>query len=327
MKVLIFEYITGGGLAGQELPSKLAAEGRMMLQALLEELTSLHEVKLVLPLDARCKDFSLPPNVQVLPVAKNDNIHSVLQELTGEVDMVWPIAPETGGTLAVIARQVKANNKILLASEPDTIALCGNKWDTYCKLKAFALPVVETLLFSEFKVRPFARSVIKPVDGVGCEGSLIQDGLSALKLPVGGPAAYLFQPFVDGQAISLSCLFKQGQAWLLSCNRQDVTVENRQFRLRNCLVNISTRYRAYYQRLIQQIAQAIPGLWGYVGIDLIESVDRGPLILEINPRLTTSYVGIGRATGINVAEQVLCLLKGEPELIFTDQQTIRVVIH
>jgi len=37
-------------------------------------------------------------------------------------------------------------------------------------------------------------------------------------------------------------------------------------------------------------------------------------VLEINPRLTTSFVGIYDALGINIAEAVLQLVHGEPIL-------------
>ena len=36
MKILVFEYITGGGFNKHELPDALANEGRLMLQALLD---------------------------------------------------------------------------------------------------------------------------------------------------------------------------------------------------------------------------------------------------------------------------------------------------
>ncbi|WP_256360467.1 hypothetical protein [Methylomonas koyamae] len=49
-------------------------------------------------------------------------------------------------------------------------------------------------------------------------------------------------------------------------------------------------------------------------------------MLEINPRLTSSYVGIGQATGINVAEQVLRLRQGEPIAVPTRQQCVEVTI-
>jgi predicted ATP-grasp superfamily ATP-dependent carboligase len=49
-------------------------------------------------------------------------------------------------------------------------------------------------------------------------------------------------------------------------------------------------------------------LWGYAGIDLILTAG-GPVILEINPRLTTSYVGLRQATGENPATLMLDLYR------------------
>jgi predicted ATP-grasp superfamily ATP-dependent carboligase len=93
------------------------------------------------------------------------------------------------------------------------------------------------------------------------------------------------------------------------------------------LVNVPNRYPDVYQNLIDQIAKALPELWGYIGIDLIETAEQGPLLLEINPRLTTSFVGIYPATGINVAEQVIQLLTNDPQIKPTQQQIVTVDIH
>ena len=54
------------------------------------------------------------------------------------------------------------------------------------------------------------------------------------------------------------------------------------------------------------MCRAIPGLWGYVGVDLVIG-DNGPVVLEVNPRLTTSYIGLSRSIGHNVAELLLRL--------------------
>ena len=327
MKILVFEYITGGGLAGQDLSVALAAEGRMMLRALLDDLRFVSGLELILPLDQRCIDFSVPANAHVVPVGENDDLQQILPELIAKVDMVWPIAPETEGILANIARQVKAGNKTLLLSEAETVALCGNKLETYRRLQASAIPVVETLPLSAWKSLSVTPCVIKPIDGVGCEGSRIIENPSAFPFTIGDPAAYVLQPLMEGQAISLSCLFKHGRAWLLCCNQQEVAIHDGQFLLRACLVNVANQQVDFFRGLAERVAKAIPGLWGYVGIDLIDSADKGPLILEINPRLTTSYVGIKQATGINVAEQCLALLKGEPDITHTDQRAIKIGIH
>jgi predicted ATP-grasp superfamily ATP-dependent carboligase len=58
--------------------------------------------------------------------------------------------------------------------------------------------------------------------------------------------------------------------------------------------------------LARRIAQALPGLWGYVGVDYLETAS-GPVVLEINPRPTTSCCGLRPALGLNLASLVLAL--------------------
>jgi len=48
---------------------------------------------------------------------------------------------------------------------------------------------------------------------------------------------------------------------------------------------------------------ALPGLRGHVGVDLVVAPDRC-VVIEVNPRLTTSYVGLRRALRANLAELV-----------------------
>jgi predicted ATP-grasp superfamily ATP-dependent carboligase len=52
---------------------------------------------------------------------------------------------------------------------------------------------------------------------------------------------------------------------------------------------------------------------GYVGVDFILARE-GPVIVDINPRLTTSYVGLRQTASINVAEWMVnaCLTGGLP---------------
>jgi predicted ATP-grasp superfamily ATP-dependent carboligase len=113
----------------------------------------------------------------------------------------------------------------------------------------------------------------------------------------------------------------------LTTNQQQLVIKNNRFNLQACEVNTHNSQREFYLDLIKRMTKAMPGLWGYIGIDLIETAEFGPLILEINPRLTTSYVGIRSATGINVAEQVLRLLDDEPDFNLVNSQSVRITIH
>ncbi len=325
MKLLVFEYICGGGMADQTLPDSLAAEGRLMLQALIDQLKDLATIQLLIPLDKRC-NIVVPANADIIWI-DDQSPKNYLSALITQVDAVWPLAPESQGLLADIAQQVLDQNKQLLLSSPTTVKLCSDKLATYQTLIAHKIACVETQVLEKNSLNQFPISVLKPIDGLGCEGSIVVDNPQQFQQLKSELTHYIVQPYVAGQAVSLSCLFRQGQGWLLTCNQQQIQLKHQQFHLSACLVNAPNRYPEFYQNLIDKIAKALPELWGYIGIDLIETAEQGPLLLEINPRLTTSFVGIYPATGINVAEQVIQLLTNTPQIQPTQQHIVTVDIH
>ncbi len=69
-------------------------------------------------------------------------------------------------------------------------------------------------------------------------------------------------------------------------------------------------------RLACRAIGAVPGLAGFVGVDLILSRESGPdpvdTEVEINPRLTTSYVGLRALARENLAERWLEAMLGQP---------------
>lgn len=324
----MFEYISGGGLVDQALPASLLAEGAMMLQALLSELKSLEGIELYVPLDSRCHlSFELSDQERLL-VSQGQNVMEMLPTWLADVDLFWPIAPESDGILQSLAEMAAQCQVEVLLSDVDSIKLCADKYATYLELSKHRLPLVETRLLSDDPAGLTAEVVVKIADGAGCQDSFVVhvDQLATAVAGLSPPQRYIVQPYRRGQAASLSCLFKDGQAWLLCCNQQQVSLQQGRFRLQACRVNVENPKRHFYRHLISAIAEALPGLWGYVGIDIIETAEVGPLLLEINPRLTSSYVGIRQATGINVAEQVLRLRQGLPDIQITDQQTFTVNI-
>ena len=54
---------------------------------------------------------------------------------------------------------------------------------------------------------------------------------------------------------------------------------------------------------------ALPGLRGYVGVDLVLT-DSGPVVIEVNARLTTAYLGVRAVLDENVAALALAACDG-----------------
>nr|WP_269902909.1 ATP-grasp domain-containing protein [Xanthobacter dioxanivorans] len=60
------------------------------------------------------------------------------------------------------------------------------------------------------------------------------------------------------------------------------------------------------------MAEAFPGLAGIFGIDILLTPD-GPVVVEVNPRLTTAYAGLGPALGRNPAGLLAVFAPAAPE--------------
>jgi predicted ATP-grasp superfamily ATP-dependent carboligase len=326
MKILVFEYISGGGFNENELPAPLAREGLLMLKALLDGLGGIEGLYITVMLDARLLDELGPANLQIAPVGSQDNCFARFRELAGQHDAVWPIAPEFDAILYDLCATVERAGRILLTSSAEAVRLAAHKYETFRCLARRHIPTVPTRLLEDCPSFP-GESIVKPIDGVGgCDSYLIRDAgdFDRAVERLQGAGKYIIQPHVYGEKTSLSCLFKNGRAWLLAVNLQQFEIVKNQYRLLAIRVNHRFDVSAY-QGLTGAVAEAVPGLWGYVGIDLIETPAR-TLVLEINPRLTTSFAGLRAALGINPAALVLQLLHGDPVIRREVDKTVTVHI-
>lgn len=313
MRVFVCEFVTGGGFAGASLPESLCREGDMMLQALVKDLAELPQLELAVARDRRLPDPALP--CTLVRVSEDEDPWPVWRRLIAEADAVWPIAPETDGLLERLSTLVLDGSRRLLGSRPAALRRAASKRLTAERLAACGIAAVQTLPLPSALADGLppgeAGWVVKPDDGAGAEDTFLFREAADVRRWASGradAARFVIQPYLPGDAASLSLLCRDRQAALLSCNSQDVRLDGGNFRYRGGVVGGAEVRRAAYEPLATQVATAMPDLWGYVGVDLVET-KQGPILLEINPRLTTSYVGLHRALGTNPAALVLRLLE------------------
>lgn len=314
MKILVYEYSTGGG--GSDAPfTSLVQEGDAMLTALIRDLVEVPGVTVSALRDVRLqKPVNTSPHVEWISVSPDDNVMDRYLSAMTDCDAVWPIAPETQGVLQQFCMAAECSQKPLLNTSSQGVAIAASKRLTHERLSEHGVPTVSSVVldlrghYPEIPM-PF---VVKADDGVACENTHIiqtrSDWEHFVETHDSGVRNWIIQPFTPGESLSLSAVFAQGEAVLLTCNRQHIRQLDTHFLLEGCTVNAFNDERGKVNELLKRIASAFPELWGYAGVDFIVN-QQGVFVLEVNPRLTSSYPGIRDALGLNPSRLVIELLQ------------------
>lgn len=309
--VFVYEFVTArrlGEQPGTPLHS-LYVEGRAMR-------------------DAATADFAAVANVGVLafPDGVPDAQHQPrFRELAKRADWTLLIAPETGGELEHLARDVlKAGGK-LLGPSPDAIAQTADKLHLSRHWSKHRVPQPATNPADD---RPTEYpAVLKPRDGAGSEDmhllNSVADYEDAVRL-VEGTGSRIVQPYVPGLACSVAFLVgppakdANGKAVppalvpLLPTIQQ--LSEDGRFKYLGGRLPLAEPLAERAVRLATKAVGCVRGLFGFVGVDLILGAPTdgsGDVAVELNPRLTTSYVGLRAAAATNLAGLLLELAAGK----------------
>jgi predicted ATP-grasp superfamily ATP-dependent carboligase len=299
LKVFAFDYATAGGPISRRPPQSLRRQGDMLLQALQADLRALPGVELT--------TLAPPPDAPQMQPGFSERFEACLEA----ADAVWPLASESEGLLERLSHDVLRANRILLGSAPGAVRVAASKLTVARALADAGVPVAAT--YSPHAVLPDVAGawVVKPDDGAGCVNTrLFSDRAAALAwIRAAAAENYVLQPFIAGKLGSLSLLCCDGVARVLSCNLERVAMRNNRFHFLGSTVNGLDDQDGALDRLAQQVAAAIPSLWGYVGVDFVLAA-HGAVVLDVNPRLTVAYAGLHAAIGRNPAGMVIDLLKG-----------------
>lgn len=319
MKILLLEYITAGGLNALPLPASLLREGMLMRDALLRDFSQLNEVEIITTYDTRVSFPALA--MEAIEINEKSNPMQVWQELLQSCDAALVIAPETDGVLTELTRMIKASPAKNLGSYEYAVNIASDKYAMFQLLEAADIQTVPTCManaWCEFNNTTITIHgyIVKPNDGAGCEDTLYcRDWVTLqawLDLHPHKLTAYIVQPYQRGTPTSISILCKDGVAWLLSCNVQKIVIDNREsnqaaIQYQGSIVNGLNEYRVAFSKLANIIAQTLPELNGYVGVDIILDGE-AIYVVEINPRITTSYIGLQESLNYNPAQLILDLV-------------------
>ncbi|GLK75957.1 hypothetical protein GCM10008171_12110 [Methylopila jiangsuensis] len=293
MRVFLCEFVTGGGFAGKSLPASLAREGALMRDALARDLAELPGVTLTVAQDPQAAPCPFGAAAEVA----NGDPWRMWEREAAACDLFWPVAPETDGLLGRLAAMGRAAGAEVMAPSAEAIRVTSSKSLTAARLQAAGVLTPPTFPPERLPPSMPGPMVSKPDDGAGCEATTLWP---APPSPRDVPATHVLQPYVRGMAASLTVLHAFGRVSVLAANRQDIVITDGAISLAGLQVAALDRAAPELDALAQEIAAAIPGLDGLFGVDLVMPEDGGaPVAIEINPRVTTAYVGLREALRLN----------------------------
>lgn len=301
MRILVSEFLCGGGWPEAELPDSLATEGRAMLEAVVTDLLRLPEVTVLTTWDARLAlpSFCEDERVEVIQVCAPAEEQTILTQSAQRVDRALIIAPEFARILEQRCTMLSTMEVSLLNCSPEAIRLCADKFAVFQLCEQLALPTIPTRLINEqAALPPWLPCVIKLRDGAGSmEMKLIasstdrerwqqQTGLHFTE------QKFITQPYLPGRSYSVAAICEHGRIRSLLPTAEQHFAREPAFHYRGGSIPDWTVDRNRIQSMVERFITHVPGLHGYVGFDFMLHEKTGELLLiEVNPRLSTSYVG------------------------------------
>ncbi len=299
--------------------------------------------RVIVTVDARWPDN---PGPWTTTQMGEENYHATLLEIARQADYTVLIAPETMGVLAGLAIGLKSAGACSLGCMALSTELTGNKarLADWLQARGIATPACRTVVPAE-GLPPDARypAVLKPVDGAGSVDTYWVADAADLPAAARVMPVALLQPFHDGIPMSASFLIAEDRPWLIGIGRQRTAIREGRFVYQGGSIPVPCPQA---ESLLRRAVESVAGLRGFVGVDFFWEPDLGETtVLEINPRATTSFVGLSRllpagrlaaawlaACGVpgytcDLLENLADLVGRQPPVCFEADGTIRLVTH
>ncbi len=273
------EYAVGGG-KGRD--GSFLREGKAMLTTLR-------------------RSFERIGNEVVYPEAEDD-FEAAVDKLSKESDAGIVIAPDD--RLCELTDLVESNT-VNLGCPSECVKICADKMESTKILKDRGIPVPRIVLDSEMGKGVYVR---KPRYGCASENVYILNGKGNHEDVsfYDDNQDYIVTEFIKGEDISSSVVVGGSSVLPLTINKQFIRMEGERLRYEGGLVPYFVGLDV--EREIRSISKKVVTMLhcnGYVGIDFVLGDDGAAYVVDINPRPTTSIVGIAKVLNYEVAELIL----------------------
>lgn len=312
MRIFVGEYVCGGGLAQktiEEIPRSLRQEGAAMLRAIVADLSEFAQT--VVPLDPRVSSLTLEDS-RVVPISADEPLWPQWIAAAQTCDAALLVAPESDGVLAKAVAMLRAGGIDVIAGSGDFLRVAGDKLLTAKTLTSagVAHPIYMSLSDRRFveQLKQHERFVVKPRDGCGTQEIRRFNSFDEARAEL--EENLLLQAWMPGKAISIALVASPNQVTFLPAVSQTLDDETCEYAGGRGPLNDDAQRRAT-ALASRAIAAMPPTVRGFVGLDmLLGNRPSEDCVIEINARLTTSYVGLRRMIHGNLAARLFDMESG-----------------
>ena len=303
MRLFLHELVCAGGLG--DAPDSLRAEGMAMLAAVAVDFAAAG-VEVATLLTAGAPEI---PGIRCERGPLADERRN-FDRLISESDATLVIAPEFDEHLLRRSERVLEMGRDLLGCSPDAVRLAGDKLALAHHWRRLGVPTPATSSASAAPVDVYP-AVLKPRHGAGSIATRRidrRDDWAAAWHELGASMPeFVVQPYHPGRAASIAFLVAGDTKVALEPAEQLLSSDGG-LRYLGGRFPLSASHASRARRLGLRALEGIAGLAGYVGVDLVlGDTEADDVAIEVNPRLTTSYVGLRQWTRRNLAQMWLDL--------------------
>ncbi len=301
----------------QSLPESIRTEGWLMLQAALKSAAAagLHGVSIVASDLLKISVGSLPTNtIELQPLKESIPYETQWLNCFRTCDRVLVIAPECDGILESQLRWFERHKIATCNADLHFTTLACDKWQSAVAWRELGISHPSTRLLCDADPHWLSEHcdpnetshvVLKPRYGVGCDGIERIDAAMALSTidryrAERDGSQWIVQPWLEGMHCSRSAIVSSdGQCHWLPATQQRLEI-SQSIRYLGGTVRPKWNLEATWFTKCVNALRGRP--CGWVGIDFLlrsgtkkSEMEPEMVIIEMNPRLTTSFLGLSQA--------------------------------
>ena len=298
MNILVYEYMLSEEF-NENSSTMLTNEAKLIINHIIKDLSTYYPNSKI-SLLANKKNRKILKDIKIINRDYSKNIIEDIVNYKSDFEKFLILAPEENQQMFRIIKSLEKNKINLINCTSNFINITGNKITTYDYLKKINGNLIE--VYKDYKEINKDLSVVsKLIDGLGSEKLCIfknREDLENNKNKIS--KKHFFQKYYEGEVVGINIVASKNKIKILSINQQiynyiskhEITLDQIYFGKYNNMIN------AFYS-FVENVMKNFDGYNGFFGIDVILTIDKKILFLEINPRLTTSYIGLSKSLGFN----------------------------